>query len=279
MQRASGQEQGVTLLGREPALAESLFRQGVQQRILRIRQKLVLLKQREHQRIITKRTAIIGHPVFAVVTRRFNGQTQRLLAARCVAHQFKRHPQLHQRQPGSGLSVTFPDFTQRTKRGFLLTSQHQRGIGLHRKFTGLGIIAVANGHHARVLQVTQQAAVGVVNRLSRHAVALLACTNQEVSDIGGEPVLLRTVFIPKRETSVITLHLQQTGDPDINGRTALVIRIPFDAKRGQLRRVGVERREQTTGGLLQTAIRVCLQLTNIARQIQRRFPAQQQLSL
>ena len=185
MQRTSGQEEGITLLSRQPALAESLFRQRIQQRILRIRQQLVLFQQGEHQRVIAQLTTVIGHPVFAVVTRRFERQVQCLLAAWGIAHQFERHTQLHQRQPGSSLSVTIPDFAQRTQRCFLLARQHQSGISLYGKFAGLGVVAVANGHHARILQVAQQAAIGVIHGFGRHAVALLACTHQEVSDIGG----------------------------------------------------------------------------------------------
>ncbi len=246
---------------------------------MRIRQQLVLLEKGEHQRVITKRAAVIGHPGFTVVTRRFERQIQRLLAAWGIAHQLKRHTELHQRQTGSRLIVTIPDFTQRTQRCFLLTRQHQRGIGLHGELAGLRIVAVANGHHARVLQIAQQTAIRVIDRVGRHAVTLLACAHQEVSDIGGQPVLFRTVFIPQRETTVITLHLQQTGDADINGGTAFVVRITFDAKRLQLCRVGIERREQAAGGLLKAAIRISLQLADIARQIERWFTAQQQLPL
>ncbi|MNP26734.1 hypothetical protein D3C76_1196020 [compost metagenome] len=73
--------------------------------------------------------------------------------------------------------------------------------------------------------------------------------------------------------------MQQTGDADINGRATFVIGIAFDAKRGQLRGVGIERREQAAGGLFQTAVRIRLQFANIARQIQRRLTAEQQLPL
>ena len=38
LERTSGQEQGITFLGREPALAKRLLRERIQQRILRIRQ-------------------------------------------------------------------------------------------------------------------------------------------------------------------------------------------------------------------------------------------------
>ena len=279
MQRTSGQEQRVALLSGQPALAEGLFRQGIQQRILRIRQKFVLLQQGEHQRVIAKLAAVIGHPGFAVVARRFERQIQRLLAARGIAHQPERHAQLHQRQAGRRLSVTIPDFTQRAQRRFLLTCQHQRGIGLHGELAGLRIVAVANRHHARVLQVAQQPAIGIIHRIGRHAVALLARTDQEVGHVGRQPVLFRTVFIPQREPAVFTLHLQQTGNTDINGGTAFIVRITFDAKRRQLRRVGVERREQAAGGLLQAAIRIGLQFANIARQVERWFAAQQQLPL
>ena len=279
MQRTSGQEQRVALLSGQPALAEGLFRQGIQQRILRIRQQFVLLQQGEHQRVIAKLAAVIGHPGFAIVARRFERQIQRLLAARGIAHQPERHAQLHQRKAGRRLSVTIPDFTQRAQRRFLLTRQHQGGIGLNGKFTGLSIIAIANGHHARVLQVAQQTAIGVIHRIGRHAIALLARPHQEVGHVGRQPVLFRTVFIPQRKTTVFTLHLQQTGNTDINGGTAFIVRITFDTKRRQLRRVGVERREQAAGGLLQAAIRIGLQFANIARQVERWFAAQQQLPL
>ena len=118
---------------------------------MRIRQQLVLFKQGEHQGIITQLAAVIRHPVSAVVTGSFESQIQRLLAARCIPHQFECHAQLHQRKPGSSLSVALPDFTQRTERRFLLTSQHQRSVRLNSKFAGLGVVAVADGHHPRIL--------------------------------------------------------------------------------------------------------------------------------
>ena len=175
--------------------------------------------------------------------------------------------------------MAIPDFTQRAQRRFLLTCQHQRGIGLHGELAGLSIIAVANGHHSRILQVAQQAVIGVIHRIGRYAVTLLARAHQEVGHVGRQPVLFRTVFIPQRKTTVLTLHLQQARDANINRRTALVIGVALDAKCSQLRRVGVERREQATGGLFQAAIRIRLQFANIARQVKRWFAAQQQLSL
>ncbi|MNV25102.1 hypothetical protein D3C71_1161860 [compost metagenome] len=52
LERTSGQEQSIALLSREPALAERLLRERIQQRVLRIRQQFVLFQQREHQGVI-----------------------------------------------------------------------------------------------------------------------------------------------------------------------------------------------------------------------------------
>ncbi|MNZ75708.1 hypothetical protein D3C78_941920 [compost metagenome] len=154
--------------------------------------------------------------------------------------------------------MALPDFTQCPQRGFLLTRQHQRSISLHGKFTRLRIIAVANRHHAGVLQVAQQTAVGIIDGINWHAVALLTGTYQEVSNVCGEPILFGTVFIPQGKTTLVALHLQQARNANINGRTAFIVRISFDAKRGELRCIGIKRREQPAGRLLQTTIRVSL---------------------
>ncbi|MNN35116.1 hypothetical protein D3C81_1489560 [compost metagenome] len=161
----------------------------------------------------------------------------------------------------------------------MLAGQHQCRIGLNCKFTRLRIIAVANRHHAGILQIAQKTVVGIVHRLGRYAVTLLTRTDQEIGDVGRQPILFRAIFIPEGKTTVITLHLQQTGDADINSRTAFVIRIAFDAEGSQLRRVGIERREQAACGLFQATVWIGLQFADITRQVQRWFTAEQQLTL
>lgn len=66
--------------------------------------------------------------------------------------------------------------------------------------------------------------------------------------------------------------MQQTGDPDINGRTAFIVGIAFNAQCLQLCRVGVEGREQAAGGLLKTSIRIGLKFTYVARQFKGGLP-------
>ena len=151
LQRASGQEQGITLLRREPALAVGFFRQMAEQRILRFRQQFVLLQQRQLQRIVAQLAAVIAEPAVRLLPRRAQRQLQGFVAARRIAHQFQGHAQLQQRQTGTRLVVTAPDFAQRAERRFLLPCQHQRGVGLSGKTAGLGIIAVADGDQPRLL--------------------------------------------------------------------------------------------------------------------------------
>ena len=127
--------------------------------------------------------------------------------------------------------MTLPNFAQCSERRFLLACQHQRGIGLDGEFAGLSILAVANRHHARILQVAQKTAVGIVDDVNRYAVTLLARTYQEIGDVGGEPVLFWTVFIPEGKTAVVTLHLQQTRDADLNGRAALLVAVALNTQR------------------------------------------------
>ena len=246
---------------------------------MRLGLQFIFLQQRQHERVITQRATVIRHPLLRVTARRVQRQRQRLFTAAGIAHIFQRNAQLQKRQARRGLSPAFPDFTQRAKRRFLLTRQHQSRIRLNGKFAGLGIVAIANRHHARVLQIAQQAFISPVNRIGRNAVPLLASAHEEIHRVCGKPVFFRPVVIPQGKTAVITLHLQHSGDPRIDCRTAFFISIARDPQRLQLRRVGIERREQAAGGLLQTTIRISLQLPNIARQVQRRFAAKQQLPL
>ena len=195
-QRTSGKEQGVGFLGRQPALAIGLFRQRAQQLSLHLRQQLILFQQRQLQGVIAQRATVIAQPTILILARGGNRQLQGGVAARRIAHGFQRNAELQQRQAGSRLVVTAPDFTQGAERRFLLTRQHQRGIGLGGKAAGLGVVAVAHGHQAWLLQIAQQALVAFINGVDRYAIALLAGTHEEVHGVGGQPVLFRPLSIP-----------------------------------------------------------------------------------
>ena len=240
---------------------------------------MILLQQGQLQRIIAQGAAIIAQPAVRILTRRTHRQRQRLLSARRIAHRFKGDPQLQQRQARTRLLMTTPDFAEGTKGGFLLTGQHQGGIGLSGETAGRRVIAVANGHQSRLLQIAQQTLVTVIHRLSRYAIALLACSHKEIHGIGGQPVLFRPLFVPQRKSAIVTLHMQQSGNTDLYRRTALFITVAGDAQCFELRGVGVKRREQTAGGLFQAAIGIGFQVANIAGEIQRRLTAEHQLSL
>ena len=110
-QRPSGKEQGVGFLGRQPALAIGLFRQRAQKLILHLRQQLILFQQRQLQGVIAKRATVIAQPAILILTRGGNRQLQGGVAARRIAHGFQRNAELQQRQAGSRLVVTAPDFT------------------------------------------------------------------------------------------------------------------------------------------------------------------------
>ncbi|STW79912.1 Uncharacterised protein [Klebsiella michiganensis] len=118
---------------------------------MRFRQQFVLLQQRQLQRIVAQLAAVIAEPAIRVLPRRRQRQLQGFVAARRIAHQFQGHAQLQQRQTGTRLVVTAPDFAQRAERRFLLPGQYQRGVGLSGKAAGLGIIAIADGHQPRLL--------------------------------------------------------------------------------------------------------------------------------
>ncbi|MNT64310.1 hypothetical protein D3C72_2022010 [compost metagenome] len=108
------------------------------------------------------------------------------------------------------------------------------------------------------MQIAQQTAVGIIDGINWHAVALLTGTYQEVSNVCGEPILFGTVFIPQGKTTLVALHLQQARNANINGRTTFIVGVSFDAQCCELCCIGIKRREQSAGGLLQTTIRVSL---------------------
>lgn len=104
---------------------------------MHLRQQLILFQQRQFQGVVAQRATVIAQPTILILARGGNRQLQGGVAARRIAHSFQRNAELQQRQAGSRLVVTAPDFTQGAERRFLLTRQHQRGIGLSGKAASL----------------------------------------------------------------------------------------------------------------------------------------------
>ena len=103
---------------------------------------------------------------------------------------------------------------------------------------------------------------------------MIAGAQQEVGDIGCEPVLFLTVRAPQAKTAVVALHAQQALDTQLDFAFALGVRLAFKAQAFEQGCIGIQSRVQAAGGLLGTAIRVSLERTNLLAKIQRRAARQ-----
>ena len=156
----------------------------------------------------------------------------------------------------------------------MAAGQNQRGIGLHRKAGVIEVVAVIRLDQVALLHVTQQALAGFFQGFSRHRVALVPGTQQEVGDVSAQPVLFFTVSPPQTKAAVKTLHPQQALDTEFDLALAIGIRFAFKAQPLEQRRIRIQRRVQAAGGLLRAAIRVRLECADLLTQVQRR-PARQ----
>ena len=101
---ATGEEQRVALLGRQPALTGQLIGQVEQPLLALAGSQVVLFQQGENQRLVAQRAAVIGHPALAIALLD-QPLIQRLLGTRCIAHQLQCGGQLHQRQAGTRIAA------------------------------------------------------------------------------------------------------------------------------------------------------------------------------
>ena len=141
------------------------------------------------------------------------------------------------------------------------------------------VLAIAGFDQAALLQVAQQAVIGLLQCLWRYAEALLASTQEEVGDVGGKPVFLFALGAPQAEAATVTLHAEQAFDPQLDALAPLLVRLAFQAETLEARGVSVERRIQAAGGLLQAAIGVSLERADLLTEIQRRTARQCQHGL
>ncbi|MNJ50475.1 hypothetical protein D3C77_457470 [compost metagenome] len=140
----------------------------------------------------------------------------------------------------------------------------------------LGVVAIVHLDQVAFLQIAQQALAGLLQGLGRHGIALLARPQQEVGDIGGQPILFLAIGTPQAETAVVTLHSQQVFDAHLDLALAYIGRLASDAKTFECCSIGIQRWVQTTGGLLQATIGVGFQSTDLLGQVQRWAAGQSQ---
>src|SRR5690606_9382827 len=106
--------------------------------------------------------------------------------------------------------------------------------------------------------------------------ALLASAQEEVGDIGGEPVLLAAVGTPETEAAVVPLHAEQALDAQLDRLAPLFVRLARKAQALEQRGIGIQRRIQTAGGLFQTTVGVGLERADLLAEVQRRTARQAQ---
>ncbi|MCY1530895.1 hypothetical protein D9M68_661020 [compost metagenome] len=238
-QAAPGQVQGVALLGRQPLLAGDLVGQGEQALFATAGGQVVLLQHGEDQRLIAQRTAVVAQPASIVAAARQAGG-QGSVGARLIAHFLQGHGQVHQRQAGLGIVAALIQAAQGAERCLLAARQHVSGIGLHGEAAVLGGVAVVDLDQVALLHIAQQPFAGLVQRLGRHAEALLAGAQEEVADIGAQPVFLVAIGAPQGETAVVPLHAEQALDAQFDGAPTLCVRLGFQPQFLQCRGIGIQ---------------------------------------
>ncbi|MCY1433233.1 hypothetical protein D9M71_492550 [compost metagenome] len=154
------------------------------------------------------------------------------------------------------------------------TRQHQGRIRLHGEAAVLGVLAVVDLDQVALLQVTQQALAGLFQGLGRYRVTLLAGTQEEVGDVGGQPEFFLVIRAPQAKAAVVALHAQQVLDAHLDLALAHVGRLTLDTQALERRGIGVQRRIQATGGLFQAAVRVGFEGADLLGQVQRRAARQ-----
>ena len=279
-QTPAGEEHGIAFLGRQVLVAGQVIGQAEQPAVALRLGQVMLLQQGVDQRVIAQTAAVIAVPVVAVG---FELMTERGLqqgiGARLIAHQLQGHRQVRQRQAAACLALPFGQRAQAAQRSLLTARQHIAGVGLHGEAHVLAVFAVVHVDQLAILQVAQQALAGLLQRLVRHAVALLAGTQQEVGDIGRQPVFLVAVTAPQAEAAVVALHAEQALDTQLQLAAPLLIAFALDAQTLEAGGIGIQRRIQTAGGLLQTTVGISLEFADLLGEVQRRLARQAQQPL
>ena len=100
------QEQRITLLSRQPLTGRQLIRQLKQPLLTLAVEQIVFFQQRQNQRLITQRAAVIAQPLIGFTG---DGQAcrQGLIGPRLITHLLQGNRQLHQWQPGTGITAPF----------------------------------------------------------------------------------------------------------------------------------------------------------------------------
>ena len=190
-----GEEQRVALLSRQPLRGRQLIGEFKQPLFALVCRQIVLFEQRENQRLIAQRTAIVGEPVVGFASGRKTAD-QRLFGTRFITHFFQRYRQLHQRQTRARIGAPIKQTAQSAQRCLLATRQHQTCVCLHGKAGVFGIFAVIDVDQIALLHVTQQPFIGFFQSLRRHGKSLFASPQEEIGDVRGQPVFLFAISAP-----------------------------------------------------------------------------------
>ena len=181
------------------------------------------LQQGVGQGRVAQRAAVVAPPV-ATVAGFGDAFGDGRGGAAFVAHQFEGDAELDQGQAGVGLGAQFVELAQGGQRGLGFPRQHVGAVGKHAEAAVAGVVAVlpdgvfvvdrlGRGQTGNAfLQRAQQEIGGLLLHLDRHREALFAGVEQEVGDVGRQPVFVVGDIAPQAETAVGRLHGTQPGD-------------------------------------------------------------------
>jgi hypothetical protein len=112
---------------------------------------------------------------------------------------------------------------------------------------------------------------GALLDFGRHVEALFARVNQEVADVGRQPVLVLGEVSPQAEATVWRLHAGQPGDGLVEHRGALGLGEGLERELPRRRRVDEDVRIGAAGRLLGAAVGVAQQALHGVAHVDRRL--------
>ena len=242
----------------------------------------MLLQQHVNLRPVAQVGAVVAPPV-VVEARLLEAGVDGGLAARFVAHQLEGEAEVHEAEAGVRLFAGFRQRAQRGQRCLALPRQHVGAVGEHTEAAGAGVapvvpdaVLVVVERAARqagnaLLQPGEQEVDGLLLHFRRHRETLLARVEQEVGDVGREPVLVLVDVAPQAEAAVRRLHAGEPADGLVEHLGALRLRVGLEPELLGRGFVDEDVRVGSAGGLLGAAVGVGEQALHGALHVDRRL--------
>jgi hypothetical protein len=192
-------------------------------------------------------------------------------------------PRWTKASPDGAAACDVGQLAQRRQRRPALAREDVGAVGEHRETAGAGItgvvpdrvLVVGDGACRQAgdafLQALEEEFDGAFLDFGRHVEALFARVNQEVADVGRQPVLVLGEVSPQAEATVWRLHAGQPGDGLVEHFGPLCLGEGFEREFACRRRVDEDVRIGAAGRLLGAAVGVAQQALHGVAHVDRRL--------